>query len=60
MKGSYDLKGNVYFQRDNGEQLKFNYAECIEIFATVADVSTMPFDRDLICEQMEEVLGVGA
>lgn len=58
MIGRYDLNGNLFLERDNGETIILNYSEFLELFATITDVKPVPFDRDLFCEQMGMALGL--
>ena len=56
MKSRYDMRGNIYLERDNGETVKLNRYECLEIFAALTDDIRVPFDNDLIYEQLEDAI----
>ncbi|MCL2310950.1 MAG: hypothetical protein FWC41_00465 [Firmicutes bacterium] len=58
MKGTYDLNGRIYLERDSGEVVTHTYQEALEIFLTLADVRSVEFDRDKIAEQLAEALGI--
>lgn len=56
--GSYNVTGDCFFKTTNGDTLRLSHKDCMEVFITLSDVYTMPFDRDDIAQQIADTLGI--
>ena len=50
--------GNIIVTRTNGGRTILTQAEALEVFFTLTDAAVMPFDRDVVYEQIAKTLGI--